>query len=182
MNIRNQLRRAHSRANADLVAGYVLESETNRDANADERIVELMTCFLSEEVVVAQRAAQVVGLVGREAPRLLIPWFAELVDAAANPVHEAIRRNAIRYFSETKLPLPRKLEASLIELCNQFVADENVHTAIAAFSMQLVADRAADYPDAAQKLKQGLRQRLPNASAGFQNRAKKILSNLDAHE
>ena len=175
MNIRNQLCVAHSRANADTVADYVLESHRKRDANADERVVELMSCFLSDEVVVAQRAAQVVGLVGREAPSLLVPWFAELVDAAANPVHEATRRNAIRYFSETRLPLPHKLEARLIGLCNQFVADENVHTAIGAFSMQFVADRAADFPEAAQKLKRSLRKRLPNASVGFQNRAKKIL-------
>ena len=66
-----------------------------------------------------------------------------MVDASAAPVHQAIRRNTTRYFSELKLELPKKLESKLIDDCTNFVADPNEGVAIAAFSMNFVADRAA---------------------------------------
>ena len=66
MNIRQQLLQKNSRANADIVLNYVLGSP--------ESVVELMVCFLSDEVTVAQRAAQVVGDLGRQNPESLEPW------------------------------------------------------------------------------------------------------------
>ena len=197
MSIREQLLVEHSRANSDRVAAYVLSWTDNlkigleqhggpagkqprqqAKAISNQRLVELMACFFSDEVLVAQRAAHVVGLLGREDPQLLVPWWDELVQSAANPIHDAIRRNAIRYFSEQPEPLPKKLETRLIKLCGQFVADEKYSIAVGAFAMQFIADRATEYPHAAQKLCRDLRRRMDAASPGFRNRAEKILVKL----
>ena len=98
MNLRKQLLVAYSRNNADIVMTHVQAHP--------ESLPELMACFFSDEVTVAQRAAQVVGDIGRASPELLKPWWSEMVDASVNPVHQAIRRNTTRYFSELKLELP----------------------------------------------------------------------------
>jgi hypothetical protein len=149
MSIREQLFVEHSRANSDRIAAHVLSwsedlnigLENDKGPTArqpgqcakaifNQRLVELMACFFSDEVDLAQRAAHVVGLLGRENPWMLIPWWDELVESAANPTHEALRRNAIRYFSEQPEPLPKKLETRLIKLCSQFVADEKYSIAV----------------------------------------------------
>ena len=88
MNIRQQLLQRNSRANADIVLAYVTKTPT--------AIVELMACFLSDEVTVAQRASQVVGDLGRLAPESLKPWWDEMARAAEQPVHDAVCRNVAR--------------------------------------------------------------------------------------
>jgi len=143
-----------------------------------ESLPELMACFFSDEVAVAQRAAQVVGDIGRASPESLKPWWSELADASANPVHQAIRRNVTRYFSELKLKLPKKVESQLVDDCINFVADPNEGVAIAAFSMNFVADRAAKYPQHAQRLERVLVRLLPSRPPGFQNRGRKVLKQL----
>ena len=170
MNLRKQLLVANSRNNADIVMAHV---QTHV-----ELLPELMACFFSDEVVVAQRAAQVVGDLGRASQELLKPWWSEMADASANPVHQAIRRNVTRYFSELELKLPKKLESKLVDDCINFVAAPNEGVAIAAFSMNFVADRAALYPEHAQRLQRVLVRLLPGRPPGFQNRGRKVLKQL----
>ena len=170
MSIREQLLRQNSRANCDRVRAVVIGDQS--------RLIELMACFFSDEVIVAQRAAMVVGDVGRHEPDLLLPWLAELVDAIENPIHQAIRRNGVRFFSELDQPIPKPLEKRLVRMCLRFVADPTEKTAPAAFAMQFVADRAGEYPSDAKKLCKALKARTLEATPGFQNRARKILKRL----
>ena len=171
MIVREQLLVANSRANADKVIAMV--------ADNPELLVQLMICFLGDEVIVAQRASQAVGDIGRHDSDLLLPWLEDIVDAIEKPVHVAIRRNGVRFFSELEEPLPEALEERLIKMCGEFVADPKVAIAIGAFSMSFVADRADRYPKAAKKLCKDLRARLPNASSGFANRARKVIKQLE---
>ncbi len=170
MILRTQLLEAHSRHNADLIMAHV--------SSHPETLPELMACFFSDEVTVAQRAAQVVGDLGRAHPQWLQPWWPELVNATEEPVHNAIRRNVTRYFSELKMDLPLKLEQKLVNLCTDFVADPHQNVAIAAFSMTLVADRADRYPEQAQRLERVLVRLIPSRPPGFQNCGRKILKQL----
>lgn len=109
MIVREQLLVANSRANADRVLAMV--------RGDPELLVQLMVCFLGDEVRVAQRAAQVVGDFGRRDPDLLLPWLSDIVDAIENPIHQAIRRNGVRFFSELAEPLPVDMEKRLIRTC-----------------------------------------------------------------
>jgi hypothetical protein len=172
MNLRKQLLVANSRNNADVVMRYVQDHPASLN--------ELMACFFSDELIVAQRAAQIVGDLGRACPESLRPWWAEIADASASPVHQAVRRNATRYFSELNLELPKELESKLIEDFIGFVADPNEGVAIAAFSMTFIANRAAHYPEHAARLKRVLVRLMPARSPGFQNRSRKVLKQLSA--
>ena len=171
MNLRKQLLEAHSRANADLVQAHVVAHP--------ESLPELMACFFSDEVIVAQRASQVVGNLGRAHPDWLEPYWSEMVASAISPVHSATRRSVTRYFSELKLEIPTTLEKELVDHCTNFVADPNEDVAIGAFSMTFVADRAAQYPQHAQRLEQALILLIPKRSTGFQNRGRKVLKQLE---
>lgn len=175
MSIRLQLLQTNSSDKANRFEEQILRNR--------ELLPELMACFFSDEVIVAQRAAFVVGHIGRKEPELFVPWLAEIVDAVEKPVHQAIRRNGVRYFAELDGDLiPAILEQRMVALCGEYVGDEKVPTAIGAFSMQFVAERAELYPEAATKLCSDLRKRMPRASPGFQNRARKVLAKLEPRE
>jgi hypothetical protein len=170
MNIRTQLLKAHSRTNADVIQFYV--------QRCPEALPELMACLFSDQVAVAQRAAMVVGNFGRQHPDRLRPWWSDLVELIQAPVHAAITRAVVRYFSELALELPAKLESRLIDCCLHAVADPNEKTATCVFAMQFVADRAPQYPQSAARLNAALIRRIPQGSAGFQSRGKKVLRQL----
>ena len=173
MNIRTQLLSAHSRANADAVQHYV---EQNLDS-----LPELMACFASDEVQVAQRAAMAVGNFGRCHPELLRPWWQDLVDATNDPIHAAIPRAIIRYFSELDLKLPKQIESRLVDRCVQAVIDPAEKTATSAFAMKFVTDRAEHYPEQAKRLNAALIRLIPSGTPGFQNRGRKMLEILKKH-
>lgn len=170
MNIRRQLLLIHSRSNADLIEAYVVRCA--------EALPELMACLLSDEVVVAQRAAMVVGNFGRRYPDQLKPWWSEIFKAIENPVHPAIARSGMRYFSELPMALPGSLESRLIGHCLKTVKDRSKQTATSTFAMQFIADRADRFGEAAAELNAVLIRQIPGASAGFQNRGKKVLQQL----
>ena len=172
MSIREELLVDHSRAVADHVAALAL--------NDEERLVELMVCMFCDDVDVAQRAAHAVGILGRQDPSKLIPWFVEMANAMEYPIHQSLRRCGVRYYSEYRNRLPRRLEKRLIDLCLRFLADAQTETAIGVFAMQFVADRVATYPYVREKLIEHLQARLPVASTGYRNRAPKVLKQLGA--
>lgn len=171
MNIRQQLLKRNSRKNADIVIAHV-------DSTAGA-IVELMACFLSDEVKVAQRAAQVVGDLGRRDPELLEPWWNEMLEAGQKPVHDSIRRNVARYFSELELALPKKIETSLIKLFTAWMLEPNTPVAIQVFAMQFVADRAERFTTEAKQIRAAIQSRIKTASPGLLSRGKRILKQLE---
>ncbi len=171
MNIRQQLLKRYSRENADIVIAHV--------SSTPGAIVELMVCFLGEEVMVAQRASQVVGDLGRRQPEILEPWWDEMLQAAKTPVHNAIRRNVARYFSELELTLPTKLETSLIKLFTDWTCEPTTPVAIQVYAMQFIADRADRFPDEAGNVKAVILSRFDTASAGFRSRGKRVLKQLE---
>lgn len=173
MNIRTQLLIAHSRNNADIVQRYVEDNP--------QSLPELMACFGSDEVKVAQRASMVIGNFGRSNPDALQPWWEDLVEAANDPIHNAITRAVIRYFSELDSTLPKKLESQLVDRCMQAVLDPKEKTAISAFAMKFITDRASKYPEHAKRLNAALIRLIPSGSPGFQNRGRKMMKLLEEH-
>ena len=173
MNIRTQLLAVHSRANADTVQQYVEDHP--------ESLPELMACLCSDELKVAQRASMVVGNFGRSNPVALQPWWEDLAEATEDPIHAAIPRAVIRYFSELELELPKPLEARLVDRCMNAVIDPKEKTATSAFAMKFVADRAGDYPEHAKRLNAALIRLIPSGTPGFQNRGRKMLKMLEEH-
>ena len=172
MNIRQQLLRKHSQQNADFVEAHVVDTPG--------AIIQLMACFFSDEVKVAQRSSQVVGNLGRNHPKMLKPWWAEMIESGNRPVHQAIRRNVARYFSELELSIPKTLEATIVDSFTDWSCNSSSPVAVAVFAMQFVADRCQDYPKHAKRVRNAIESRLDSASPGFCNRGKKIIKQLDA--
>lgn len=172
MNYAKQLLVEHSRANADLILEHVLADES--------RVTALMEIFLGEDYRTAQRAAMVVGDVGRAQPGWLQPWHGRMITAAATPPHDAIRRNVLRYFSELDIQgIGAEDEGYLVDLAFRLTADPEAAVAIRVFAMQVVANYVAKYPELKDELAGIIELTIAEGTTpGFRSRGKKILQKI----
>ena len=174
MDIAAQLLTAHSRGNANLVLNYVLADAA--------RVPELMQAFLEGEYRVVQRAAMVVGDLGRVKPLWLEPWHGRMITAADHPeAHDAVRRNVMRYFSELSIEqIGPDDEGRLVDLAFRLLADQQAAVAIRVFAMQIIYNYVARYPVLADELAGIIELTLAEGTTpGFRSRGRKILGWLE---
>lgn len=172
MNLRAELARNHSRANADRILALLLE-----DVSHTDELVRLT--LLADDPVTVQRAAMVLGDLGRARPDWLAVFLPELVAAARYPVHPAVCRNVLRYLSELATDrLPEGLHAELLDWALEVTGAAHQPTACRVFAMQLAANFCTVYPDLAGELRETLRLGLEEATPGYRSRAGKILRSL----
>jgi hypothetical protein len=172
MDYAEQLMVEHSKANADRILEHVLVAES--------RVEALMEVFLGEEYRAAQRAAMVVGNLGRAQPGWLKPWHRRMIEAANQPIHDAVRRNVMRYFSELDIALiEEENEGYLVDLAFRLTADPEAAVAIRVFSMQVVANYVEKYPEFREELAGIIELTIAEGTTpGFRSRGKKILRQM----
>ncbi|MEM6769758.1 MAG: hypothetical protein AAF597_04150 [Bacteroidota bacterium] len=172
MDYAKELLVEHSRANADRILNHVLADK--------RRVAALMTVFLGQEYRVVQRAAMVVGDLGRARPSWLTAWHGRMIAAANAPQHDAVRRNVMRYFSELSIDqIGEEDEGYLVDLAFRLTADQEAAVAIRVFAMQIVANYVEKYPELTDELAGIIELTIAEGTTpGFRNRGGKILRKL----
>ena len=172
VNLQEELARAHSRANADRVLEIILS-----EPSLTEEVVRLTV--QSHDPVTVQRAAMVLGDLGRLRPEWLAPYLEKLVVAARHPTHPAVSRNVLRHLSE--LPpqrIPEALHARLLDWALVVTGAPDQPTACRVFAMQVAANLSGLYPEVAGELREVLAIGLEDATPGYRSRAGRILRSL----
>ncbi|MEL6668433.1 MAG: hypothetical protein AAFO91_03735 [Bacteroidota bacterium] len=171
MSIRSRLAIAHSRKVADEVLGLVLQNQN--------LVRELLDCFYqTENIKITQRAAMVVGDLGREKPYWLDDEHGKLIAYATRPPHPAVRRAITRYFSEYPADIHEDLEGLLLDLSLKLIVDENEPVTGRVFSMTTALKLCRKYPDIAPELKAAIESGMEHGSNGFKSRGRKVLKAL----
>lgn len=170
MDVRAALLREHSKANTMRVVKWI---GPHRD-----RFAELVTVFLGDDPVLAQRAAWVLGHTGYAYPALFEDHLPDFIEVLKEAVHPALHRNILRVLAEGKVSVPEALEGELVDQCFTFVAKPNLPAAIRVFAMQVVANYCAQYPDLAVELKAIIEDQMEHGTPGFRSRGQKILQQL----
>jgi hypothetical protein len=171
MNIKAELLgdERQSKHKATLVARYASSSE--------QAFGELMDCFLSDEKVLAQRAAYSLGIASRNNPDLVKPYIGTLVkQLSRTDVHDAIMRNSARIL-ETAV-IPEEFHAELIDTTLKIIQDRQSAIAIRAFSLTILYNLSRIYPELKSELKFVIEDRIEFESAAFKSRARKILNRI----
>jgi hypothetical protein len=170
MDIRAELLKEHSRAQANRVAKWV--------GNSPERLTQLIDLFLHDEYRVVQRAARVVSLIADEHFELVKPHLPALVKRMNEPnASAAVKRNVVRIFQF--VDIPEALHGDVMNSCFDLLANPNENIAERVFSMSVLANLAQHYPDIKPELKAIIEDALQHQpSAGFRSRAAKVLKLL----
>lgn len=142
-----------------------------------ERMKQFMHIFLHDEYRVVQRAAHVFAKICDTNPAMALPYTADLVQRMSDEgVHIAVKRNIVR--SLQHIDLPEDLHGQVMNACFDFLSDPREPVAVRVFSMTILHRLSKSYPDIRQELLAILSDQLElGCSAGFRNRAEKIIRN-----
>ncbi|MDN5203743.1 hypothetical protein QQ008_20300 [Fulvivirgaceae bacterium BMA10] len=169
MNIREELLREHSKAQAQRIADYI--------GNDQGRFDELLNLFLYDEYRVIQRSAWIVGICGKQYPHLFEPHLEKVINNLKNPVHDAVKRNTLRVLQD--MDIPEELMGEAADLCFQYLNSNKEPVAIKVFAMTVLCNIVKKVPELKEELQIIIEDQMPYGSAGFISRGKKVLRALE---
>lgn len=169
MNLRKEILKEHSKAQCTKIVHWVGDNQ--------QRFDELFRLFLNDEYLVVQRSAWPVSYSVMAHPAFINNHWSKLIKNLHKPnLHDAVKRNSIRLMEG--LEIPEKYHGEIMNFCFKYLESPTEALAVKVFSMSVLGNLAKKYPDIKSELKLIIEDQLPNQTAGFKSRAKKILKAL----
>lgn len=158
------------RFNADLIAATI---------DTDEVLFEdLVGHMLSDDTPRAHKASYAFSIITDKYPYLAIPYIYPMIEAIPRFRHPGIVRSVLRYLAIPEIEIPEDKLGVIIEICYQYMQDNEVPAAIRVHAMQIVFNIAQKEPDLKEELRLTLESYYDHGTVGFQNRAGKLLKKL----
>lgn len=170
MNLRDIILQEHSKAQKDSIVQWIGSSQ--------ERFDELFKLLLHDEYRVVQRAAWPLSDCVINHPLFIKKHLAALIKKMQEPkVHDAVKRNALRLLQH--IDIPEKHSGEIMNLCFQYIESMEEPVAIKAFSLTILQNLSAVYPEIIPEVKLIIEDRLPYETAAFKSRAKKFMKGVN---
>ena len=169
LNIHQLLREEHSKKQTDRIVRYIGNDKT--------RFAGLIELFFKGEYRITQRAAWPLSYCVRDHPELIHPYFKRLLDnLARKDIPVAVIRNTVRLLQDVEIP--RRFHGRVMNTCFEFIQQPETPIAVKAFSLTILGDLAADYPDIRSELRLIIEEQWEHAAPAFRSRARKVLKTL----
>jgi hypothetical protein len=170
MNIKEALSGVYSKGQIETVAKYACSNTIHFD--------ELMQCFLSNNIRLAQMASWSVSYSARLNPCFIKPYIKNLVEQLQRKdVHDAVIRNSIRILQD--IEIPEEQHGAVMNSCFELIEQPSTPAAIKAFSLTTLYNLTKVYPEIKQELKLLIETLWDNESPAFKSRGRKILHQLN---
>ena len=144
--------------------------------NDDQRFAELMNLMLTSKYPISLRAAWAVSIIADENPYLLDPYIDQLIEGIEDFAHPALTRCTMKYLSFNSIPVSKL--GMMLNLSYKYLLDIKTPIAIRVYAMQIIFNIAQKEPDLKEELRLTIESLYETGSAGFKNRASKLLRRL----
>lgn len=171
MNIREELlkQQIHFKKHALAITEFAVSSDKN--------FKELIDCFLSKDIRVAQRAAWSVSWAAQKKPEIIQPYIGILVaQLKTTDVHNAVIRNSLRVLED--LVIPEEFHGEIMDACFAFLQKRDSAIAIKAFALTVLFNLSKIYPEIKNELRFIIEENMDYETAAYKSRGKKILAKL----
>jgi hypothetical protein len=168
-DLKEELLRDFSKANTVRIAGMI---------GSDPKLFDrLILIALQDNALLAARAAWVLRHC-YEMHRELIhqKHLRAFVVRLTKPSCDAVKRNITAILQHESVPL--SCEGILVDQCFKFLSSGSEATAVKVHSMSILYNMAIKYPDLKSELCAAIQTQMPLGSAGFINRATRIIRAL----
>jgi hypothetical protein len=166
VDLRATILAVHSKAQTNKIVKWVGHSQARFD--------ELMNLFLNEEYRIIQRAGWPLSFIVEEHPDLIQKHLKKLIDNLSKPkIPEAVIRNSIRILQFVEIPA--KYHGKIIDLCINYLRDNNTPAAIKAYSLIILKKFSILYQDIRQEIKTIIEDRWDIESPAFHVQARRFL-------
>ena len=169
-NLRKTILEEHSKAQCNKIIEWV--------GHDQKRFDELFNLFLNDEYQVTQRAAWPISFCVAHHPGFLKKQFGALrKNLRKAGIHNAVKRNTLHILQE--IEIPEKYQGEVMNLCFQYVESPTEASATKAYSLTVLGNLAKLYPDILPEIKLLIDEQLPNQTAAFKSRAKRLLKSME---
>jgi hypothetical protein len=166
MDLKNQLLRAHSKENCNLVVDWI--------GNNQQRFDSLFAFFIGDDKRLIQVSSWPLSYCVEAYPFLIKKHIATFFKNLEQPfAHEAVKRHSLRILQF--ITIPKKYEGFVMNLCFNFIQDITEKPAAKVFSLIVLENLQKQYPEIKEELLLIVETQMPFESAGFRNRGKKML-------
>ena len=169
MNIREEILREHSKAQALLIRDYIGGDPT--------LFADLVDLFLHDEYRVVQRAGWVISHCADQYPDLVVPHLPKFIEYAEDPPHVAVKRNVVRVMQFCQLP--EDVEGLAYDLCWKFARSTKEDIAVRAHSLTVLGRIAEKYPELIDEVLTLASDFKQSESAGLKSRGRRISAKLE---
>jgi hypothetical protein len=166
MNYRKEFEKGQSKALTTAIVNEV--------ANSQQKMDELMQCFIDGPIRITQYAAWPMSDIAKKHPHLLLKFYPILIDLLnQKDKPDAINRNILRAFQFVEIP--EKHEGNVLDISFRLLNDPSEPVAVKAFSMTVIYNLTKKYPEIKPELRASIEVLLPDGSAGIKSRGNKVL-------
>ena len=172
MNYRKELEKGQSKTLTTAIVNEV--------ANSQQKMDELMQCFVEGPIRITQYAAWPMSDIAKKHPQMLLkyyPVFINLLNQKDKP--DAINRNILRALQF--VVVPEEYEGEILDVSFKLLNAAKEPVAVKAFSMNVIYNLTKKYPDIIPELKASIEALLPNGSSGIKSRGNKILKAIQQY-
>ncbi len=169
MNLREQLLKEHTKENKDRIVQWIGRSQ--------KRFDELFTLFLTDEYRVVQRASWALSYAVDEYPTFIQPHFKVVIkNLHKKGIPDAVKRNTLRFLQD--IDIPEAFQGEMMTLCFDYITDPKEKAAVKAFSLTVLENMLAHYPEIGQEIKTIIDTQWDQETPAFHSRARKLLKKL----
>jgi hypothetical protein len=169
MDLLQLLKDEHSKKQTDRIVAYI--------GHDKERFAGLIKLFFSGEYRITQRAAWPLSYCVRNHPELIAPYFKQLLDNLdRKDIHVAVIRNTVRLLQD--VTIPAKFQGRVMNRCFEFIQAPETPIAVKAFSLTILSNLSADYPEIRGELRLIIEDQWEQATPAFRSRAKRVLKRM----
>jgi hypothetical protein len=170
MDYAEELSKELSRYNIDRVVSMI--------GGHPEAFSQLFRIFEESEPFLKPRVAWAVAIILDQYPYLGIPYQEQMSEILRNPLHPAVTRTIMRYFSQ--IDIQENLQGEIYEKSIKYLMETGCPPAIRVHSMQIMFNLGTQNPDLLNELKLVLEEILPYSDGGVLNRGTKLLKKINS--
>jgi hypothetical protein len=130
---------------------------------------------LKDEKYYAERASRVICICSHEFPELFRPHCSRVIAGLKNLRSEGAMRNFLKTLAEVPAKLTTKDKSILLNQCFDYLVSNGYSIAVQVFSMQILYNLSCEIPEIGEELYRILEEKMPDASAGYRSRARRII-------
>ncbi|CAN5900034.1 hypothetical protein BH11BAC4_BH11BAC4_27120 [soil metagenome] len=166
MKLREEILKEHSKAQCNKIVRWVAADQGRFD--------ELFDLFLHDEYSVVQRSAWPVSYCVIAHPVFIKKHWDKFIQQLKKPcIHDSVKRNSIRLLQD--IEIPEKYRGEIMNICFKYLESPAEAVAVKAFSLTVLGNLSKYYPEIIPEIKLVVEDQLPNQTAAFKSRAKKLL-------
>jgi hypothetical protein len=133
---------------------------------------------LLDEKHYAERASRVICVCSQNYPELFRPHCSRIITELKNLRSEGAMRNFLKTLAEVPVKLTKRDKAILLNQCFDYLVSNDYPVAVQVFSMQILYNLSCEIPEIGEELYRILEERIPDASAGYRSRARRIMRQM----